>query len=56
VKIIEYAIYRYATRLMAPNELLDAQRLAAMADAGDETAAALLRNMIFYLIHSRSPN
>jgi len=56
VKIFEFAIYRYATRLMTPAELVDAQILARAADAGDEEAAAVLRSMVLYLIHSRSPN
>ena len=50
MKIFEFAMYRYSVRLMKPEALREARRLAALADKGDRAAAACLREMVMETI------
>ena len=52
--MFEYAIYRYAARLMRPDERQRAEALARAADAGDRAALLSLQELAMDVI-ARSP-
>jgi len=48
--VFEFALYRYAVRVMPPAVLAEARRLAALADRGNRAAAQQLREMVMEAI------
>jgi len=46
VTVFEFAVYNYAARMMDPELLAHAQKLAKLADKGDEGARERLREIV----------
>lgn len=56
MKVFEYALYRYAVRLMSPEEHGEAKLLARRADEGDREADAMLREFVLHIVQRRPAN
>lgn len=46
-----YSIYRFARQMMTDDELKRAKILAKEADEGNTAAAAVLRQMVYEILH-----
>lgn len=54
MKLCEFSLIRYAARLMTPEELQAAQKLADAADRGDKAAYAAVKHMVYEVLWERA--